>query len=160
MLEPDPLTGKKVSASMAIDRLMDGRLGVPAPPDRMPNTTAYTFRDRERARQQGHELSPEAKRALEDPTAVKDRLNQRILSIHERNIDKLEQQMRRPSASVDPRLFAMVVKNHREIMAAIRPPGRPFKPAHKDREPLPEAKPDIVRELQKAHEETRRGIAA
>jgi hypothetical protein len=160
MLDPDPITGRKVTAREAVDRLMDGRLGVPAPPERMPHTTAYVFRNRERNRQQGHELSPEAKKALEDPTAVKDRLNQRILSIHERNIDKLEAQLRRPSGSVDPRLFSLVVKNHREIMAAIRPPGRPIKVMSKNQEPKPADAPDVVAELRKAHEATRRGVAA
>lgn len=160
MLDPDPATQKRVTAKQAVERLNAGMLGVDPPAKPMPTTTAYWCRDRERARRQGHDLTPTAKLMLDDPSEVEKKLNQRLLSIHERNIEDLEKQ--RTKGAPDPRLFGMVVKNHRELMAAIRPIPSARASAKKVPPKTPQdtvAKPENdVQRLQQAHEQSRRGV--
>jgi hypothetical protein len=159
MLDPDPVTGKKVTAPQAVERLNAGTLGVDPPPRPMPTTTAYWCRDREKQRRQGHDLTPAAKEALEDPAAVERKLNQRLVSIHERNIEELEKQ--RAKGMPDSRLMGMVIKNHRELMAAIRPipsaRAKAKKVPPKTPQPTDPVVENDVQRLQRAHEQSGRG---
>jgi hypothetical protein len=94
MLDPDPLTTKPLTAKQAVKRLNDGSLRlhgepVPAPAEPMPYTTAYDCRNVERKRRNGTELTPTAKRALEDPAAAGAQLLTRAVSLHERLLAQL-----------------------------------------------------------------------
>lgn len=155
MLDPNPTSQRPLTGKQAVAQLNAGQLNCPAPPEPMPHRMAYECKKWEQKRRLGHTLSPAAKNWLEEPKQVEQNLTGRILSIHERNVEELERQ--RLKGTPDSRLFGMVVKNHREIMAAVRPPGRPHKPAGKQMPPKEPDKPDTVAILAQAHEDTKRG---
>jgi hypothetical protein len=161
MLDPDPDTGKRRTAKAAVAALNAGRLGVSPPPKPMPVTTAYWCRDRERQLRQGDKLTDQAKHAFDNPEQVRQNLAQRLLSIHERQVEKLEDQLRKGKA-VDARLYGMVMKNNGNVFAMLKqvqgqqrkPPATPAGEPERDT-PVPET--DELERLVGEHERTARG---
>jgi hypothetical protein len=139
MIDPHPLTGKTLTAPEAVDRLNAGQLGCPAPAQPMSRTYAYGCRDKERRRRAGHELSPLAKTALEDPTAVRADVIRRAFTLHEYELGKLEAQ-KAAGKELDPRLYTTWIKNTPTLLALLKPD----KPNGK---PQPKAKPETTEQL-------------
>jgi hypothetical protein len=123
MLDNDPLLQRPLTAKEATQRLNQGKLGVPPPTQPMPTTTAYDCRNKEARRRTGHELSPLAKQALEDPTTIQNQLRQRVLTLHEHQLAELEAQ-RAKGKPIDPRQYSNVVKNTPIILALFKPPSK------------------------------------
>jgi hypothetical protein len=157
MLDPNPVTGKMLTAKQAVKLLNEGRLGVPAPAEPMPYTTAYDCRNRERSRRAGHQLSPAAKQALESPADAATALLQRAVSVHEQLLSKLEGQVAKDKA--DLRLYNAVIRNQVQIGALLKPKAQPAprRTPNGGQEKAPERheqEPQFVGELLAAHKRT------
>lgn len=150
MLDPDPLTQKPLTAREATRRLNEGKLGVPPPASPMPVTSAYDYKRREARRRAGHELSPLARQALEDPATTGTQLRQRVLTLHEHQLAELEQQ-RAQGKPIDPRQYSNVVKNTPIVLAMFKPPSKNGDAQKRaNSKPTEPTKPDVVRDLLKA----------
>jgi hypothetical protein len=126
----------------------------------MPHTSAYDYKRREQRRRAGHILSPLARHALEDPSSVLEDLTKRVLSIHENQLHKLEQQQATGKGDIDPRLYAQVVKNTPTILAMLRKPKANGKPQPKQEEERKAPEPDAATSLLAAHRATAAGTPA
>jgi hypothetical protein len=129
----------------------------------MPKSTAYYCRDRERQRQQGTALSPLARQALAEPVEVREKLAQRLVSIYEYHLGRVEDQIskNRPLSPAEARLAGQMFRDVAGALGKPDPKKPPSsRPLPHGQEPHDEKLENPLTKLLADHERTGRGLPA